>query len=903
MAQLLVIAGDGTERTVELTDRPVTFGRQDDCEVVITESKASRRHCTFLPWRGGWRVVDEGSSNGTWIGGKPVLSVRLQPGDEVEIGDTLITFAAAASEMPKAEAIRQRRVRKAHPPWAALVGGVAVAAAAFFFSGQVNAEQRKRATDSWKAVANIAVQRASRETTDAGFRAALDGPAQQLRSEPLAADALRIVEGARSLGLAAHRAPDESPEWKKSLDRLDAARARQTANERRQNLRSLLMKNLGDPAAVQAVAGALVADERSARERAEAESARHREDAETSAKEGRVGHALEAWTSWFAASPAITRDEETAAADAMNRLREAARLDAEKTLANYQAQLSEGRLTAAKSLADAAVERLRGSGYDALVTARTRRDSGDIPGVPGGPGRKPTESEADRIAKLQKQRIERAVRTAEDLARARKFADAAILLRETAAEITDPPMRADVDARIADLSAEADLSAALLGQLRETPAKFDKVALDGAVAKVVAADETTVTFEIKGAKKPVPFAGLAGATLASLLEKAQIEPVQFVPAALFLKDVGEIPAFTAWMRKALADKALQADASAVFARTRGEATPPGGYLPHPKDAAAIVTFDEHRRIENEAKIGELTAKLAKVIEKLEATKQWKAVEKVAEVHTQIEAARKHALELIFDEQKYFYPYKTRMAEYAPVQKEVNERVEAVRVLWEDKAVAKVRPDSALTKILEDAESLRVDISFYGGDVAAAADKLDAMKRWLGKDLTVQNFFRTEADLALLAYNDGILDYNAKLKGDIGDGEREQVRITNEYRRMMGNRRMLRIHEKLIAAARGHSDDMAKLGFFDHFSPVPGKRDPADRMRLAEYPNVPCSENIAIAGGDAQSAFNGWFHSSGHHRNMLMTNWSELGTGQSGRHWTQNFGFAIGDEQVGGGGPQ
>src|SRR5947207_2947024 len=93
MAELEVTSPDGAERTVALADKAVTLGRADECDVVLAESKASRRHCRIEPRAGGWRVVDEGSSNGTWLGGKPVLAARLKPGDEVEIGETVITFA------------------------------------------------------------------------------------------------------------------------------------------------------------------------------------------------------------------------------------------------------------------------------------------------------------------------------------------------------------------------------------------------------------------------------------------------------------------------------------------------------------------------------------------------------------------------------------------------------------------------------------------------------------------------------------------------------------------------------------------------------------------------------------------------------------------------------------------
>jgi uncharacterized protein YkwD len=50
-----------------------------------------------------------------------------------------------------------------------------------------------------------------------------------------------------------------------------------------------------------------------------------------------------------------------------------------------------------------------------------------------------------------------------------------------------------------------------------------------------------------------------------------------------------------------------------------------------------------------------------------------------------------------------------------------------------------------------------------------------------------------------------------------------------------------------------------------------------------------SENIHRGSGSPEGAHNGWVHSSGHHRNILQKLWTEMGTGQAGRYWTQNFG--------------
>ncbi|MCA9594700.1 MAG: sigma 54-interacting transcriptional regulator [Myxococcales bacterium] len=52
----------------------------------------SRRHARFVSTRDGWYVMDEGSKNGTWIGGQRIEKKRLSDGDVVELGRTFVTF-------------------------------------------------------------------------------------------------------------------------------------------------------------------------------------------------------------------------------------------------------------------------------------------------------------------------------------------------------------------------------------------------------------------------------------------------------------------------------------------------------------------------------------------------------------------------------------------------------------------------------------------------------------------------------------------------------------------------------------------------------------------------------------------------------------------------------------------
>jgi len=100
---------------------------------------------------------------------------------------------------------------------------------------------------------------------------------------------------------------------------------------------------------------------------------------------------------------------------------------------------------------------------------------------------------------------------------------------------------------------------------------------------------------------------------------------------------------------------------------------------------------------------------------------------------------------------------------------------------------------------------------------------------------------------------------------------------------------LRLEEKLSAAAEGHSEDMARLGFFAHESPVPGKKTPWDRARRAGFSGNASGENIFMGSANPQAAYNGWFASDGHRFIMMATGPNVLGVGIAGNHWTMMTG--------------
>ncbi len=131
----------------------------------------------------------------------------------------------------------------------------------------------------------------------------------------------------------------------------------------------------------------------------------------------------------------------------------------------------------------------------------------------------------------------------------------------------------------------------------------------------------------------------------------------------------------------------------------------------------------------------------------------------------------------------------------------------------------------------------------------------------------------------------VMTQNASLRGQVSEEEFQLVFITNQYRVMMGMN-ALKLNPKLCAASREHSRDMHEHKFFDHISPLPGKRTFSDRA--AKHGASGTAENIFMGDKRAEAAFWTWFQSVGHHRNIVRAH-TELGGGNHEEHWTELFG--------------
>lgn len=421
-------------------------------------------------------------------------------------------------------------------------------------------------------------------------------------------------------------------------------------------------------------------------------------------------------------------------------------------------------------------------------------------------------------------------------------------------------------------------------------------------------------------------AHLSPASLAEPLLRAKAPPRVLAGAAVAAYRLGHVDAAESILARAVrADATLQELGNGVIARGRGELGDGLGYrlvdgrfvsvraLASKKRAAEIardlpriaakpaaqrdawveetLARGPHELDALVTALGEYASEAADRLERDPFRRHW---DKVAEARDALDRVRDHAKALIYDEVRYFYPYSPpavsadKASEYQKVQSEVDARVAAVRELWNAKGPSKRAP----AKLFEDVD--RIDwavglLAGFGETVPGLRERLEWV-RALPRDepLELRTFCRDEAERERSDLHRRIERYNATLRGDLTRAEQSQVDITNTYRVMFGHR-PLAVNRHLVEAARGHAEEMARLGYFSHFSPVPGRRSPHDRMKLAGYTGG-IGENIARH-GSAESAHLGWIHSSGHHRNLLHPSHSEFAVGNDGNLWVQNFGRA------------
>src|SRR6266545_6127158 len=69
-----------------------TIGRDADCDLVLADRHASRKHARFTAVDGAYHLADLGSTHGTLVNRQPSVELRLAEGDLIQVGHVLLVF-------------------------------------------------------------------------------------------------------------------------------------------------------------------------------------------------------------------------------------------------------------------------------------------------------------------------------------------------------------------------------------------------------------------------------------------------------------------------------------------------------------------------------------------------------------------------------------------------------------------------------------------------------------------------------------------------------------------------------------------------------------------------------------------------------------------------------------------
>jgi hypothetical protein len=88
----------GVTHQVDLPAAVAVIGRDPGCDVVLNDTRCSRRHAVVEDRPEGLVIRDMESANGTFVNGKRVERALLRAGDTIRLGDTRLKVLADAAE-------------------------------------------------------------------------------------------------------------------------------------------------------------------------------------------------------------------------------------------------------------------------------------------------------------------------------------------------------------------------------------------------------------------------------------------------------------------------------------------------------------------------------------------------------------------------------------------------------------------------------------------------------------------------------------------------------------------------------------------------------------------------------------------------------------------------------------
>lgn len=94
MAKVTLLFGNDPQGDFPLNKAEHTIGRARDCDILVDNLGVSRHHCSIVQDGSNWKLVDQGSNNGTFLNGEKVNTQVLANGDRIILGKYSLVFDA-----------------------------------------------------------------------------------------------------------------------------------------------------------------------------------------------------------------------------------------------------------------------------------------------------------------------------------------------------------------------------------------------------------------------------------------------------------------------------------------------------------------------------------------------------------------------------------------------------------------------------------------------------------------------------------------------------------------------------------------------------------------------------------------------------------------------------------------
>lgn len=90
---LQAVKGNDAGKTYDLRQKEMfIIGRGVATDITVWDIRVSRVHCRIDRDENGYLITDLNASNGTYVNGQKIETHRLQPGDEIKVGSTVLQY-------------------------------------------------------------------------------------------------------------------------------------------------------------------------------------------------------------------------------------------------------------------------------------------------------------------------------------------------------------------------------------------------------------------------------------------------------------------------------------------------------------------------------------------------------------------------------------------------------------------------------------------------------------------------------------------------------------------------------------------------------------------------------------------------------------------------------------------